>query len=118
MLDSLMSYDIHCHLNPDDLERYATGRASEEEAARCEEHLLVCEACRVELENTESFARSIRSAAAQWKETRPPASRRSPAWSWPRLIPAFGVLALIVWGIVRFTAGPQIPLAISLTTLR
>jgi hypothetical protein len=119
MLYSLMSYDIHCHLDPDDLERYSRGRASETEAIQFEEHLLACEVCREGLENAESYARAMRSAAANFEE--PPAKGFrwfAGTWSLPRLIPAFAALALIFWGVVRFTGNSQMPLAISLTATR
>lgn len=38
------------HLSEDDIERYAMGKMPEPETASAEEHLLVCQQCRDELE--------------------------------------------------------------------
>ena len=38
------------HLSEDDIEKYAMGKMTETEAAPTEEHLLVCQQCRDELE--------------------------------------------------------------------
>jgi anti-sigma factor RsiW len=38
------------HLTEDDIEKYAMGKMTESEAAPTEEHLLVCQQCRDELE--------------------------------------------------------------------
>ena len=38
------------HLTEDDIERYAMGKMTEAESAPAEEHLLVCQQCREELE--------------------------------------------------------------------
>ncbi len=38
------------HLTEDDIEKYAMGKMTEEESAPTEEHLLVCQQCRDDLE--------------------------------------------------------------------
>ncbi len=38
------------HLTEDEIEKYAMGKMPETEAAAAEEHLLICEPCRDELE--------------------------------------------------------------------
>ena len=38
------------HLTEDDIEKYAMGKMTEDEAAPTEEHLLVCRQCREDLE--------------------------------------------------------------------
>src|SRR5258708_5920798 len=113
-----MSHETPCHLDPDDLERYSRHQASDEESARFEEHLLLCEACREELRNVDSFVIAMRDAAA---ESRREYQKERSWWSIPRLIPAFAVLALLLLGAVilpRFTGPTQPPLAISLAATR
>lgn len=133
-----MSQETPCHLDPEDLERYSLHQASEDEMARFEEHLLLCEPCREELRTSEVFATSMRAAAADWRqETRTARSFWSvprlivprsivpgliaPGLIVPRLIPVFAALAVVVLGIVvvpRFIGSSQPPLAVSLTATR
>jgi hypothetical protein len=110
-----MSYES-CHLNPEDLERYSRHQASEDEMAQFEEHLLLCEACREELRTVDSFATAMRAAAAELRRE----PERRPWWSIPRLIPAFGVLALLLLGAMGLMVmrNSQPPLAIGLSATR
>jgi anti-sigma factor RsiW len=50
------------HINEDDLEFYALGRLAEAQAAPVEEHLLVCEECRVRLAEWDGYTRVMREA--------------------------------------------------------
>lgn len=52
------------HIDEDVLETYALGRLEAEDAARVEEHLLICVACQTHLEKTESFIKALRGVAA------------------------------------------------------
>jgi len=114
-----MSHDTAAsHLDPEDLERYVRTQVSEEETARFEEHLLLCEPCREELRSVDSFVASMRAAAADWR--RPPQRDRS-WWSVPRLVPALAVLALLLIAAVvspRFTGSLQPAIAINLSATR
>jgi anti-sigma factor RsiW len=51
------------HIDEELLESYALGRAPAPETGRIEEHLLVCEECRLRLTALDSFIPAIRSAA-------------------------------------------------------
>ncbi len=53
------------HPEERDLENYALGRFPEAQVARLEEHLLVCEACRRQLELTDAYVRGMRQAGAR-----------------------------------------------------
>jgi anti-sigma factor RsiW len=113
-----MSQEIPCHLDPEDLERYVRQEASEEEVARFEEHLLLCEPCREELANVESFVSAMRAAAA---ELRRGDQKERYWWSTPRWVPALAALAVLVLAAIvvpRFTGNSQPPLAISLAATR
>ena len=113
-----MSADSPYHMNAEVLEKFAEGRAADDEAARVEEHLLLCDLCRQKLANIDSFVVSMRTAAAGLR-AEPPRSR---AWWIPaRLVPAFAGLILLVLGatlISKFTDAPQPPIAIGLTATR
>ena len=112
-----MSYDIGCHLDPDELERCALKRISAAEQERFEEHLLVCDGCREACESAGEPARALRSAAAVWQEP-------EPRWSWlkpRRLVPAMAALAVCFVGAIaisNFTGKSQAPVAIQLTAVR
>ena len=112
-----MSQDIHLHLDPEYLERYSRGQASEDDTARWEEHLLLCEPCQEELKHVDSFVRSMRGATAKWRNE----PEASPWWraAWP--VPAFAALAVLLIGVAvvpRFTGNSQPPLAIGLAATR
>jgi len=53
------------HLSGEEAVRYSLGEMSEEELARCEEHLLVCDACRREVAASDAYVEAMRKAAAQ-----------------------------------------------------
>ena len=55
----------HSHLGGEEIERYSLGEMSEEELACCEEHLLVCDACRREVAESDAYVEAMRKAAAQ-----------------------------------------------------
>jgi hypothetical protein len=113
-----MSEQTPCHLEPEDLERYARRRASEQETARVEEHLLLCEPCREELANVESFVAAMRAAAGELR------GGEKERFRWnivPRWIPAFAASALLLLAAIllpRFTGNSQPPLAVSLAATR
>ena len=53
------------HVDADELERYSLGDSEEASAARIEEHLLVCDACRERLTQVDEYHRAMREAAAK-----------------------------------------------------
>jgi hypothetical protein len=116
MHNAVMSNEIDRHLNPDELEEYAMNRTSEAAGARIEEHLLICEPCRHELDRADAFVSAMRSAA----KAQPAVEKRS-WWNAGWLVPAFAGLALLLIGVIavpRFLENSQPPLAISLTATR
>ena len=52
--------EIHRHTDTKELERYSQGNIPQSEADRIEEHLLPCESCRHQLEETELYIASMR----------------------------------------------------------
>jgi anti-sigma factor RsiW len=52
------------HISGDDLELYAMERLPESDTAPVEEHLLVCEECRVRLAEWDGYVRAMRSVIA------------------------------------------------------
>jgi hypothetical protein len=106
------------HLDDGEIERYSMGRCADAELDRCDEHLLICETCRLQVEAADVFAGAMRRAAAQSLEQ--PRPRRN--WfQFPRLVPAFAALAAlltIAWfGAQRLTTTPPAA-AILLTASR
>lgn len=57
------------HSSADILERYSLGCLGEPDLGRLEEHLLVCEACQVRLEQVDGFVGAIQAAARELRET-------------------------------------------------
>ena len=105
------------HLDDGEIERYSMGRCSGAELDRCDEHLLICEHCRRQVEEADAFAGAMRGAAAQGRER--PRIRRD--WfRLPRLVPVFAAAALltIAWfGAQRLVPTPP-PATILLTASR
>lgn len=56
------------HVAEENLERYAMHTMAEDESVQVEEHLLLCDPCRQQLEEMEAFIRSMRSAAQEYRE--------------------------------------------------
>jgi Putative zinc-finger len=74
----------HCMWKNDSIERYSLGTLPDQDSARLEEHLLVCEACRDHLAKEDAFAYAMRHAALQFcRESLGPDHR---AWLFSRLI--------------------------------
>lgn len=69
------------HPTEDDWELYALGRLEEDQAARLEEHLLICAACQDRLSEIEAYVHAAREAARNL--LREPPSRRQ--WLWSRM---------------------------------
>jgi hypothetical protein len=106
------------HLDDGEVERYSMDQCPSAELERCDEHLLICEPCRRQVEQADVFHRAMRGAADQSRER--PRVRRN--WfQFPRLIPAFAALAALVvvawFGAQRLAPTPP-PATILLTALR
>lgn len=110
--------DLSCHVEDEELERYSLGSASEEESARLEEHLLVCDRCRARLEEYDLIADSMAAAAAQWRSEHPRPQQKT--WSLTRLLlPLAAILSLALTGMWinygRQTHAPALALALNAT---
>ena len=85
------------HPSEDDLEEFVFGRLDGAALDVLEEHLLVCEACRKRLSETENFVASTRAAARKILGAPPPVpkSRRfsAPAWAWAGACAVFLLVA-------------------------
>jgi hypothetical protein len=107
------------HVDDEDLERYSMGTISPESSVLVEEHLLMCEACRDRLRETDSYLPDVRGASAQWRRDQRTVDGRG--WRWPAWHPAFAaaacglVLMVIALRMVR-SHGPAV--AVSLSALR
>jgi hypothetical protein len=100
-----MAVDGESHLNDSEIERYSMGRCVGEELDWCDEHLLVCEPCRRQVEETGVFVRAIRGAAAL---SRPVPRIRRKWFQLPRLIPVFAALGALL--AVAWFAAPRLAL--------
>ena len=61
------------HLSQDLIERYAMGKLSEQDEGPVEEHLLLCESCRRQVEEMDDFLRGFRLATARLDSSSSPA---------------------------------------------
>lgn len=110
-------------MDEEEIEHYTTGDIPEEECARVEEHLLICEECRQRVETDDLYVHAMRGAAAEWRG-RPPVEQRAPrhtGWWWPRLVPAMlaaALLALVVWQAGRGLERRAPVFAVSLAAVR
>jgi predicted anti-sigma-YlaC factor YlaD len=106
-----------------DLEAYSMQTLSREASARVEQHLLICEPCRVRLMEVDEYSAAMKSAAQYLpRQERLPAPEPSHwRWRWPHLIPVVAVVALIGIAVVSlpFTRHATVaPFAVSLQTMR
>jgi hypothetical protein len=91
------------HLDEDEIERYSMGRFAGEELDRCDDHLLICEPCRRQVERTDVFLRAIRGAAAQSEPL--PRMRRN--WfHFPQFLPVSAALAALL--AIAWFGGPRL----------
>ena len=106
------------HLDEEELESYALGTIPEDSASQLEEHLLICEACRRQLSETDTYLLSMRHAGARLQAKQRPERR---PWILPRFAPILAAaLAVLVLGIglwtLRSSGAP--PVAVALLTTR
>lgn len=102
------------HMDVEDIEKYSMGRISEESAAQFEEHLLICQACRDRVTESDRYVRAVRSAARHVRQ-RDMARQWSPGFYWRVLAFAAAVLVLAV---VLRPRGGQPDFAVSLSAMR
>ena len=108
-----MAIDDLGHLDDSEIESYSMGRFTGEELDRCDEHLLICETCQRQVEQTDVFHRAMRQAAAQSQKS--PRARRN--WfQLPRLIPVFAALAALL-AVAWFGAQHLVPTPLTATIL-
>ena len=84
----------YSHLNEEEIERYSMGRISEEESARFDEHLLVCESCQGRVADSDVYVSSMRGATkqvARWTQW-----RVAHAGVFTRLVPLFVLTGLLI----------------------
>ena len=106
-----MSLGTRQHMGDEDLERYSMGSMSEGESARCEEHLLVCEACQARVTSTDTYVSAMRSAATELRHKHRERNWRSLFFA--RVAPlaaaaAFAII-LVALGLRLANRGPAIP---------
>jgi|SRR5579863_8279121 len=85
------------HMEPEEVEKYSMGDTSEEQAARFEEHLLLCAACRDRLAESDQYVRAMRRAG---RTIRRKGEARSGIHPFPRWMPLVAAAAMIVGAIL------------------
>jgi len=55
-------------MDEEEIERYSLGGLSAEESAPFDEHLLICERCRAEVEASDAFVAAMRGAARRLRQ--------------------------------------------------
>ena len=108
------------HIDEEEIERYSMGAMPEEAVAPFEEHLLICEACQHRLAQTDLYVSAMRQASARLLT----ASVRPgfPWWGFPRLVPAFTGLAVVMVAAGLWLGRPGVneahPFAVDLAATR
>ena len=119
VMESLPS-ESQSHLLPEEIERYSAGGATDDEAARWDEHLLVCDECRRLVSEQDDFRVAMRSAARGLRQSKQ--ERTAWAWHWtPLWVPVAAAVAVLLVVAVMFLPrwnGRQAPFAVTLTTAR
>ena len=108
-----MAVGDRLHLNGGEIEKYSMGRCTDEELDRCDEHLLICEPCRRQVEATDVFLRAMRGAAAR---SQPLPRIRRDWFHFPRLIPVLAAAAALL-AIAWFGAPSLLPTPPAATVL-
>ena len=119
MIALVIMRDIHRHMDEEDLERYSSGTAAEDDVALYEEHLLACETCQLNLQETKEYLVAMQFAARQVRrEGR--AAEKERERSFPAWLPAFAAVACLalVMVVIMRSRSPQPAVAVSLTALR
>ncbi|MGA3017273.1 MAG: zf-HC2 domain-containing protein [Bryobacteraceae bacterium] len=65
-----MAAESDCHFDEEASERYSMGTLSGEEAEQIEEHLLICEACRRRVAESDTYVAAMRQAAARVRRSK------------------------------------------------
>jgi hypothetical protein len=105
-------------MEAEELERFSLRQVSAEEMEAFEDHLLICEPCRLRFEDAETYVASMRRASAQWRAGQKP---KTSWWSISRLIPVLAAVALLAVGLAALSNSPltpAAPLALTLTATR
>ena len=88
----VMAFNTNRHMDEDEIEKYSMGAVSEEECARFDEHLLICEFCRNRVTKSDDYVVAMQGAGLHLRRQhwKPEANRRR----FPRLSPFFYTLGL------------------------
>jgi hypothetical protein len=86
--------DANVHMDEEEIERYSMGALPEDDAARFEEHLLICEYCQHRLAETDVYVPAMRRASAHARQEA--LKPRVPWLRVPRLVPALAGLAVLI----------------------
>jgi hypothetical protein len=118
-----MTHGNYGHLDDFALEQYSMGDLPESETGVFEEHLLVCEPCRLRLQQTDEYIASMRGAGVEFRSRQrlAPVEGQRRRWTWLRLVPAVGAVAALVAVIGWWSGSPDMagpPFAISLEATR
>ena len=84
------------HLRAEDIERYSLGELPDDLTDSCEEHLLICESCRDQVQEHDQFVRSMQLAGNQIRIS---ATARQPeGWvrNWGLLLAAASLIATAI----------------------
>lgn len=110
----VMTPKINRHLRAEDIERYSLGELPEELTDSFEEHLLLCESCRDQVQEHDEFVRSMQLAGNQIRNAaaaRPPEGR---ARHWVLLLAAASlVIMTVLFASMRGSARPAFALNLS-----
>jgi hypothetical protein len=104
------------HMGPEDIEEYSMGTIPEEVSAQFEEHLLVCEACRNRVAESDELVRAMQQAAGKIRQEKALPAHAWRSLSMPLLAAAAVIVAALVFGWSRFGIKPEV--AVSLTAMR
>jgi hypothetical protein len=100
-------------LRDEEVERYSLGEARRDEAEIWEEHLLLCEACRLRVSESDAYVAAMRGAAARLRRAPPPRERR---WwigfpGWLPVAAGLAALAAVVFVALPGKRPPRAPAA-------
>jgi hypothetical protein len=107
-----MAQETEPHMDEDQAERYALGDITGGELARWDEHLLICEACRVRVQAADEWVHAVQAAASRLRRE-PKRANLFTQWLLPAFAAAAALAVVLLWVRVPGNDGPPVAVALA-----
>jgi hypothetical protein len=103
-----MEFHFEQHPQEESFELYALGRLDDANTELFEQHLLICEHCRVQLDAADEYVKAMQSASARLRRESGPSRATGAMWNWLRL-PAAGWVTAALAACAFLAVSIQLP---------